>query len=219
MARKTRLAKSQAAIPSHKSVITRAPASIMAGLPRSHWGSIRVELSIMTKPLSIISVHHLSAIGAVVVNWQAVEMVMELTMLGLYEISPDRGLVITSNLSFSNKLTILQILALRGAIADKEEAQNLASILKRIEEASKQRNRIVHGLWGPSSVQGLAERKAIRVRGRRLSAVTEKVPLAEVEGIARDILDLRFELSELAVRLGLRPELATGKASSSAQNS
>jgi hypothetical protein len=169
-------------------------------------------------PLSLISDYHLRAIGAVVVNWQAIEMVMELTILGLYEISPDRGLVITSNLTFPNKLTILQILALRGAVKDKGEAVNLAKILKRIEAASKDRNRMVHGLWGPSPVQGLAERKSIRVRGRRLSAATEKVPLADVEAIARNLLDLRFDLSALAVRIGVRPELA-GKASSSAQSS
>ena len=173
----------------------------------------------MKEPLSIVSDYHLRAIGAVVVNWQAIEMVMELTMLGLYEISPDRGLVITSNLSFPNKLTILRILALRGAVTDADEAKNLTKLLDRIENASKDRNKIVHGLWSSSPVQGLAERKAIRVRGRRLSAVTEKVPLAEVEDVACELLNLRFDLSALAVRIGVRPELATGKASSSAQSS
>ncbi|MCK1390108.1 hypothetical protein [Bradyrhizobium sp. 1] len=173
----------------------------------------------MSQPLSIVPDHHLRAIGAVVVNWQAIEMVMELVILGLYEITPDRGLVITSNLSFPNKLTILQILALRGAIPDEGDSDKLVDILKRIEAGSKDRNKIVHGLWSSSPVQGLAERKAIRVRGRRLSAVTEKVPLSEIEVIARNLLELRFELSELAVRLGLRPELATGKASSQSHNS
>ena len=170
-------------------------------------------------PLSIISDYHLRAIGAVVVNWQAIEIVMELTILGLYEISPDRGLVITANLSFPNKLTILRILALRGAITDSVEAKNLTDILDRIENASKDRNRIVHGLWGSNSVQGLASLKDIRVRGRRLRTVDEKVPLSEVEDIARKLLDLRFDLSDLAVRLGLRPELVAGSASSSAQDS
>jgi hypothetical protein len=170
-------------------------------------------------PLSIVSDHHLRAIGAVVVNWQALEMVMELIILGLYEITPDRGLVITSNLSFPNKLTILRILALRGAVTDKDEAKNLTKLLDRIEAGSKARNGIVHGLWSASPVQGLAERKAIRVRGRRLSAVTEKVPLSEVEDVARSLLDLRFDLSELAVRLGLRPELTAGKRSSHTQSS
>jgi hypothetical protein len=165
----------------------------------------------MTQPLSVVNDHHLRAIGAVVVNWQAIEMVMELTILGLYEISPDRGLVITSNLSFQNKLTILQILALRGAVTDKDEANNLTDILKRIEAASRERNRIVHGLWGSSKVQGLASLKAIRVRGRRLTTVDEKISLSEVEDIARNLLDLRFDLSGLAVRIGVRPELARGQ--------
>jgi hypothetical protein len=103
----------------------------------------------VSKPLSVVSDDHLRAIGAVTVNWTAIEMVVELTILGLYEISPDRGLVITSNLGFQNKLTILQILALRGAVTDKDAAAELTQILKRIEASSKDRNRIVHGLWGP----------------------------------------------------------------------
>jgi hypothetical protein len=83
----------------------------------------------MSQRLSVVSDHHLRAIGAVVVNWQAIEMVMELTILGLYEISPDRGLVITSNLSFQNKLTILQILALRGAVTDKGDPASIRHAL------------------------------------------------------------------------------------------
>jgi hypothetical protein len=131
----------------------------------------------MSQPLSVVSDYHLRAIGAVVVNWQAIEMVMELTILGLYEISSDRGLVITSNLSFQNKLTILQILALRGAVTDKGEANNLTEILKRIEVANKERNKIVHGLWGSSEVQGVASLKAIRVRGRRLALYRKQLLL------------------------------------------
>lgn len=166
----------------------------------------------MTKPLSVIQDNHLRAIGAVVVNWSAVEMVLELAILGLYQISPDRGLVLTANLSFQNKLTMLRILATEGAIEDQVEADNLLTILKRIEAASIERNKIVHGLWGGSKVQGLARRMAIRVRGRRLSKVDEKVALAEVEDVARMFLDLRFELSDLAVRIGVRPELSREEA-------
>jgi hypothetical protein len=161
----------------------------------------------MNEPLSVVSDNHLRAIGAVVVNWSAIEMVMELTILGLYEISPDRGLVITSNLSFQNKMTILRILAERGAVVDTGEADKLTDILKRIDAAHIQRNRIAHSLWGSSAVQGLATLRAIRVRGRRLVTVDEKMPLSEVEDVARSFLDLRFELSALAVRIGVRPEL------------
>jgi hypothetical protein len=161
----------------------------------------------MNEPLSVVSDFHLRAIGAVAVNWAGVEMVMELTILGLYEISTDRGLVLTANLSFQNKLTMLRILAAQGAVKDKVEAENLLDILKRIEAAGKDRNRIIHGIWGSSEVQGLATLMSIRVRGRRLSTTNEKIPLSEVEAAARNLLDLRFEMASLAVRIGVRPEL------------
>jgi hypothetical protein len=87
------------------------------------------------KSPSNVSDDHLRAIGAVMVNWTVIEFVMEAMILGLYEIKPDRGLVLTSNLSFQNKLSILRVLALRGAIKDATEAQFCVDLLKRIEDA------------------------------------------------------------------------------------
>jgi hypothetical protein len=123
------------------------------------------------KSPSPLSDYHLRAIGAVVVNWSALEMAMEIMILGLYEVAPNRGLVLTSNLSFQNKLTILRILATKGAIKDDAEAQKCVDLLKRIEDAYVKRNIVAHGLWSSGKVQGLARRMSIRVRGRRLSTV------------------------------------------------
>jgi hypothetical protein len=160
------------------------------------------------KPISILNDHFLCAIGAVVVNWQAIELLMEHTILGLYEITADRGLVITSNLSFQNKLTILRILATQGAIKDTAEAKNLSSILERIDKASQKRNSIVHGTWGPGNVDRIAHLLAIRVRGKRLVTIFNKIPLSEVEDVAQHLLGLRFELLALSDRLGLKPDIS-----------
>ncbi|MES2030883.1 MAG: hypothetical protein V4477_17010 [Pseudomonadota bacterium] len=163
----------------------------------------------MSRPaLSVVSDDHLRAIGAVIVNWTAVEIVMELTILGLYEIPTDRGLVITSNLTVQNKLAMLRILATKGAIKDTATIEKMLDILKRIEAGAADRNRVAHSMWQPGKVQGLAQRLEIRVRGRRLDTPNEQVPLSEVEGIALSLLDLRSELAELAAALGFRPELS-----------
>jgi hypothetical protein len=164
------------------------------------------------KSPSNVSDDHLRAIGAVVVNWSVVEFSMEVVILGLYDVSHDRGLVLTSNLSFQNKLTILRVLALQGAIKDPTEAEACTDLLKRIENAYIGRNKVAHGLWTGSKVQGLARRMAIRVRGRRLSTVDEKVPLSELETLAATFLVLNTDLTRLMDSLGLRPKPAPSTA-------
>ncbi len=157
----------------------------------------------------MLSDDHLRAIGAAIVNWNAIEIVMEVMILGLYEVAPNRGLVLTANISFQNKLTILRILSEQGAIQNATEAKALSALLVRIEEAHKKRNTVVCMAYGPKvKAEGLASRMAIRVRGRRLTTVNEQVSLAEAEAIATEFLDLWLELGRCAVKLGVRPELA-----------
>jgi hypothetical protein len=159
------------------------------------------------KSKSFLSDYHLRAIGAVVVNWSTIEIVMELFILGLYEVPPDRGLVMTSNLSFQNKLTILRILATKGAIKDPDEAKSFSGLLERIEKAHTKRNAIAHGWWSAGKADGLTTRMAIRVRGKRLSTESEQVPLMDVEAIANEFLDIWMEMIGYATRWGIRPAL------------
>ncbi len=100
----------------------------------------------------------------------------------------------TSNLSFQNKLTILRVLATKGAIKELAEAKSFAGLLDRIEKAHQKRNVIAHGWWSPGNVEGLARRMAIRVRGRRLSTESEQVPLMDLEATANEFLDIWEEM-------------------------
>ena len=162
------------------------------------------------KSPSPVSDEHLRAIGAIVVNWSALELVMELMILSLYEIEIRRGLILTSNLSFQNKLTILRVLATHGAIKDKVEARACNSLLDRIDKAHIKRNIVAHGWWAAGKVQGLAKRMAIHVRGRRLSTTSEQVPLSDLEVSANAILVLHADLRALSKRLGIYPDLPDG---------
>lgn len=155
------------------------------------------------KSPSTLSDNHLRAIGAVVSNWSMLEMAMEITILGLYEIKPDRGLVLTNNISFTNKITILRILALRGAIKDAADIKAFTNLIDKIEKTSPLRNQVAHGLWSGTKNPAIAERHLISVRGKRLRTKKEKVPLSEIEAISNDILALWKELREADVRLGV----------------
>src|SRR4051812_48438761 len=107
------------------------------------------------KSHSPVSDQHLRAIGAIIVNWSALEMMMELMILGLYDIGTDRGLVITSNLSFPSKITILQILSTRGAIKDPADVKLCGKLLERLKDAHIQRNTAAHSMWMGGRAQGL----------------------------------------------------------------
>jgi hypothetical protein len=52
---------------------------------------------------------HLAAIGSVAVLWTAIESIMETVIVGLYEIDLGRGLVLTSNLIYNARMSLLRI--------------------------------------------------------------------------------------------------------------
>lgn len=161
------------------------------------------------KSPSLLSDDHLRAIGAVIVNWNAIEIVLEILMLGIYQIPLTRGLVFTTNLSFQNKLTILRICGAHGAIEEDSKKLEFAAFLDRIEAAYKKRNIVAHGNWAGGKVQGLAKRMAVRVRGRKLSTVSEQVPLSYLEGMATEFLELHGDLTAWVRFFGVSPALPT----------
>jgi hypothetical protein len=159
------------------------------------------------KSPSLLSDEHLRAIGAVIVNWNALEIVLEILALGFYQIPLNRGLIFTANLSFQNKLTVLRIAGAHGAISDEQQKRSFISFLERIEQAHNKRNAIVHGQWAGGKVQGLAKRMALRVRGRKLSTAVEQIPLAEIEAIATEFLELHGELASWVRVFGVPSDL------------
>ena len=158
------------------------------------------------KSPSLLSDDHLRAIGAVIVNWNSIELVMQILALGIYQIPLEKGLVFTSNLAFQNKLTILRI-ATHGAIKDKPAERDFLDLLDRIEKAHLKRNTVAHGLWAAGNAQGLAKRMALRVRGRKLTPAREQVPLSDLEGMATEFLKLHGELVAWARRFGTESAL------------
>ncbi len=154
---------------------------------------------------SLVSDAHLRAIGAIIVNWSAIDTQMEIAILGLYKINPDRGMVLTSNISFANRLTLLRILAMRGAIEDVNLAEECKTILNRIESTYGLRNAAAHGVWGKGDTPTTAKRMAIRVKGNRLRTINEQVTAEELEATAPQILKLKIDFSDLLVQLQLVP--------------
>jgi hypothetical protein len=93
-----------------------------------------------------ISDDHLRAMGSILVNWSGIEIMMEFMILGLYKIDFDHGLVLTSNIGFTSRLTICRILATKGAIKSATDAAECTKLLNRIEAAYSKRNSVAHGM-------------------------------------------------------------------------
>lgn len=150
---------------------------------------------------------HLAAIGAVAAYWTAVESLMETTILGLYEIDAGRGLVLTANLTFHARLSLLQILTRGGAIMAPDLAEEMVKLLGRVDAAFGERNGIVHGLWGPTGKPGIVKRYAIRARGKKLQTLEKDYSAASLWEIADRIGTLLRDFADLAERLGVPERL------------
>jgi hypothetical protein len=145
---------------------------------------------------------------------------METTISGLYEIDLGRGLVLTANLTFHAKLSLLRILTSGGAIADPAEAKEMNVILSRVDTAFGERNTIVHGIWARAPKPGFIRRLSIRARGKKLQYGREDYSAAQLWAIADNLGDLLADFADLALRLGVPERLdAAPRHSSEARNS
>jgi len=151
---------------------------------------------------------HLAAIGAVAVVWTALESSMEITLLGLYEIDLGRGLVISANLSFHARLSLLRILTGEKVHMTGEQAKEMSEILSRLDTGYGDRNTVVHGLWTKTGKPGIIERMSIRARGKKLQTLRQDYSAADIWAVADRLAVLLSEFVALGDRLGLKERLA-----------
>lgn len=162
---------------------------------------------------------HLAAIGAVAAIWTAIEFIMESTILGLYEIDLGRGLVLTNNLSFHSRMSLLRILqgdAEKGPIGNAALAVELKDILIRIDAGYGDRNAIVHGFWGPTDKPGIIRRLSVRARGKKLQTIAKDYTAADIGKVRDDLSLLCADFVALSYRMGIDDRLATAPVHSKA---
>jgi hypothetical protein len=153
---------------------------------------------------------HFAAIGAIAVHWSIVELHMELMILGLYEIDMGRGLVLTNNLSFHSRMSLLRILANDGtpALMSKKHSDELKALLNRAETAFNERNTIVHGVWSPTEKPGVVRRMAIRARGKKLQTVQEDYSAVDLRAIDDRVQSIIDDFDDLSSRMDVGARLA-----------
>jgi hypothetical protein len=151
---------------------------------------------------------HLAAIGSIAVIWTAIESIMETTLLGLYEIDIGRGLVLTANLSFHARMSLLRILTGESVHMDPAQAEEMNVILTRIDAGFGDRNAIIHGLWGPGDEPGIARRLSVRARGKKLQAISQNYKAQHLWAISDRLAVLLKDFADLGHRLGIEERLA-----------
>lgn len=152
---------------------------------------------------------HLAAIGSVAAIWQAIESIMETTILGLYKIDMGRGLVLTANLSFHARLSLLRILAGESVHMTAAQSEKLIAILNRVDAGFGDRNTLVHGLWGKSEKPGIIRRLSVRARGKKLQAISQDYTAQDLWAISDRLAELLKDFADLGHRMGVEELLAT----------
>ncbi len=151
---------------------------------------------------------HLAAIGAMAAIWSHIESNMELTICGLYEIDLGRGLVLTSNLGFHARLSLLRILASGGAIKDAALARDMTELLNRVDAAYGVRNQMVHGIWIKTDQPDKAARLSLRARGKRIAATREEFTATDLWDAFSSLAALQWDFVAMSDRLGIESKLA-----------
>jgi hypothetical protein len=112
-------------------------------------------------------------------------------------------LVLTANIGFQSRVTLLRILAMRGGVKDATNAGDLLKLLTRIEEGYADRNSAAHGVWSGTADPAVAERRSIRAKGNKLRCANDLVSLDQLRATAARLDDLRKDFAALLVRLNL----------------
>src|SRR6202049_3625862 len=151
---------------------------------------------------------HLAAIGSIAAIWTAIESIMETTILGLYEIDMGRGLVLTANLSFQARLSLLRILAGESVHMNASQRDETTSILNRVDQGFGDRNAIIHGLWGPTDRPGIIRRLSVRARGKKLQTISQNYRAADLWEVSDRLAAVLKDFANLGHRLGIEELLA-----------
>lgn len=150
----------------------------------------------MNQTYSSIPDEHLRAIGLITVNFGYLEMWVEAGVWKLlgYERKQDIGKIITSELSFKNKVTLLK--SLHNHLCEYEEAKiELKEIIRHTDKVETERNKIIHSVYGVGeNVENIMRFKITAKRSKGLKYKTEYLSEKNLIDSADDFMFLAQKL-------------------------
>ena len=127
---------------------------------------------------------YLQAIGHVTAQWSLLEMYINLTIRGLLGISQRQSHALTSRNGISVQLDMVRALA-KETLSHNHTKKRFDTIAKRALSAMKERNNVVHAVWGMET-DGLAVRVKFTGYGE-VKHHSVKMSIKDIEAIAAEI--------------------------------
>jgi hypothetical protein len=143
--------------------------------------------------LSMLEEEELEALGQVVINGNACELLLNETLLGFFPTDRLNAEIVVASLSWSQSLHLLQ--ALSENLCDPKDKTDFKKWLSIAREANEKRNKIIHSPWlAPNEENG--ERLLLkRYRNGKIELIEHSVE--EIKATA----DLLAEMMEKGIEL------------------
>jgi len=152
----------------------------------------------MTIPKLTLPDDYLKAIGSVVVSWNQLEIVMVVSLLNLlrHDLKKVESHLIFPHIAFNQRIDIIAAVIR----ATKDPSDPLVTrfekwVLPQLRNMQTKRNDVIHSLWTTESDGGVTTSQ-IAARGR-LKLKTDKPSVAELEGLADEIVQATNNLHDL----------------------
>ena len=144
----------------------------------------------------------LLSIGKLVVDWANLENMMIVLLSAHFAGDYSRAhTAFHSLVSFRSKIDLM--MNLNDIHEAKADRKNIDKILRRIDRLSKERNKIVHGMWGVRVTDGAARQMRVKPRNKIVfqDRIVENGDLDKLHG---EICDVMEDLHEWALIFGAR---------------
>jgi len=144
----------------------------------------------------------LLSLGKVVANFAILEVEIDysiwLLLLKNQPKSEKTGQIVTAELSVKNKIALLSSLY-QYRFPEKKPFKNLKDILKKIEDANKIRNKLVHSVW--RSAGHNAMRISVSAKQKNgLKFEFEVINHTKIDGMANSILKIAYDTQKFYLK-------------------
>ncbi len=137
---------------------------------------------------------HLIAIGKITTEFAFIDLMLNVKIWNLISSKQQMGEMITADLSFAQKRDLFRALYLHKHKPDSKKLSNLDKLVKRIEQAGKERNKITHSIWISGENQKPFTISRIKSTVKRKSGFERKIE----DMSAEDLEKIADSFNELA---------------------
>jgi hypothetical protein len=151
---------------------------------------------------------HMRLLGLISAHWEGFERVMEVILAEIMSHEHGRVALLTSHVSFANKMDLITIYVRDAYGNDSEDPvwKDYNLLAARVRRAYGDRNKYIHAQWGLDPSGNLL-RHDIRIKGGKLNLGNEVTTTDMLAGTAKEIADAGATFVEFFRRLGIDPTL------------